>query len=57
MAFELPNAVASDVMAEIEHPKLNNKERVYASIDAGRPVLKYDSNRSGVARNKAWSHF
>lgn len=27
------NAVASDVMVEIEHPKLNNNERVYASID------------------------
>lgn len=27
------NAISSDVMAEIEHPKLNNNERVYASID------------------------
>lgn len=27
------NAVASDMMVEIEHPKLNNIERVYASID------------------------
>lgn len=27
------NVVASDVMVEIEHPKLNNNERVYASID------------------------
>lgn len=29
----LGNAVASDVMVEMEHPKLNNNERVYASID------------------------
>jgi len=29
----LGNAVASDVMVEVEHAKLNNNERVYASID------------------------
>jgi hypothetical protein len=42
-------SVASEVMVHIEHPTLNTDERVYASIDAGRPVPEHDSNGPRMA--------